>query len=63
LTCAQCALYVSVVKSGPKQSERTQKALALYAAGKSAVVAAYMAGVNPSTLYRALQKKKLVGAA
>jgi len=51
------------VKSGPKQSERTQKALALYAAGKSAVVAAYMAGVNPSTLYRALQKKKLVGAA
>ena len=45
-------------KTGPKESEATKKAIALYEGGKSAVVAAYMAKVNPSTLYRALQRRK-----
>jgi len=47
-----------MAKTGPKESEATRKAITLYAGGKSATVAAYMAKVNPSTLYRALQRRK-----
>jgi hypothetical protein len=47
-----------MAKSGPQETDATRKAIALYASGKSAVVAAYMAKINPSTLYRALQRRK-----
>ena len=45
-------------RSGPKESDRTRKALELHAKGHSVWKAASLAGVLPSTVYRALQRRK-----
>ena len=45
-------------RPGPVEEERTRKALALVANGKSVARAAAQAGVLPSTIYRALQRRK-----
>lgn len=47
-----------MLRPGPKQLARTVKALQYHASGMSAVDAAHKAGVNPSTLYRALQRRR-----
>ena len=45
-------------KPGPKETERTRKAVELYLSGRSLTTAAYLAKVNPSTLHRALARRK-----
>ena len=48
-----------MAKRGPKQLEKTEAALRMHlVGGKPVVKAAYLAGINPSTLYRALQRYK-----
>ncbi len=47
-----------MARPGPKQSPKTEKALELRAKGFSVWKAASLAGVLPSTLYRALQRKE-----
>lgn len=45
-------------KAGPKESSQTKTAIKLWDEGDSVLQACFAANISPSTLYRALQRRK-----